>query len=184
MDRPAPDMLRSPLIAGLLSGTLSSLPYLKVVNACTCCSMVVLGGLYGSFLYSRECRRQGAPFSGRQGAMVGLITGAFYGATMATIGNLILIVAGEPGLEAALRWLRELQSTPPETVEMIDQALAQMAQRSFSFSGVLLGFFASVLVGALFSTVGGLIGGVWFVVPPAPDVPGEPPTGDARDAQG
>lgn len=170
MDQPAPNMLRATLVAGGLAGALSSLPYLKVANACTCCSMVLLGGLLASYLYSGECRRQGVAFSARQGAVVGLIAGAFHAVSTATIGNLVLLVAGEPGLERMLRWLRDLPSTPPETTDMIDQALAQMAQRSFDLGSLVLGFLSSVLVGAVFSTAGGLIGGVWFVVSEPPSI--------------
>jgi len=166
-----PGMLKPTLVAGLLFGLLASLPYLKVLNVCSCCSFVVLCGVVASYLYSKECARAGTEFGAGKGAAVGLIAGAVYGVSAAIFELGIVSAVGEPGLVRLLEIVRESRKTPPGTVEMIDEVLRQMDERTITVGSFVLSLFSSILTGALFSTVGGLIGGALFPTPPAPPVP-------------
>lgn len=176
MQADAPEMLGPTLASGAVCGVLVSLPYVKVFNACTCCSLVVLCGLSASMLYSRACRRRGVAFRASSGAVVGLIAGAFYGVTTGLVEPLLTAAWGEPGLRALLERLGESPSAPPETVEVVEDLLERMATRTLTLGSTILGVLSSILVGAVFSSVGGLIGGALFQVPPGPSAaaPAEP----------
>jgi hypothetical protein len=173
MDNRAPEMLRPTLLSGLLFGTLASLPYVKVLNACTCCSLVAGCGLLAAYLYSRDCRVAGYPFGASGGALVGLIAGAFFGITAGLVGILSIRLFGEPGLRWLLDVLQQNPDMPAEVFESIERAKEQMDDRDYSAGSIVLGVLSSVLLGAVFSTLGGLIGGALF-----PHTP--PPTGRAR----
>jgi hypothetical protein len=60
--------------------------------------------------------------------------------------------------------------------ESIDMAMP-FIEGSDTFMGMMIGFFIVLLLAAVFSTIGGLIGGAVFkVTPEAEAPPGEPPT--------
>ena len=180
MQTDAPEMLGPTLVSGVACGALASLPYVKVFNACTCCSLVVLCGLSATYLYSRACRRDGIAFRPATGAWVGLVAGAFYGLTTGLLEPFLTAAWGEPGLRSLLERIGESPSTPPETNEVIDDLLERMATRTLTLGSTILGIFSSILVGAVFSSLGGLIGGAWFQVPPGPSA--TPPTENGSDA--
>ena len=173
MDNRAPSMLKPTLIAGLTMGVVTSIPGLDVLNLCTCCSLVALGGFLGSFLYSRSCREANVGFRPGNGALVGLITGAFWAVAATIVGSLLFALIGNPVMKSLLETLLENPDLPPEALDAIEQALDEMEQRSLTLLKVVLSFFQSVIVGAIFATLGGLIGGAVFKVEPAP------PVGDA-----
>jgi hypothetical protein len=164
-------MLGPTLVAGLLFGTLAGLPYVKLFNVCSCCSLVVGCGACAAFLYSRRCRRAGRPFRPGSGALVGLIAGVFFGVSTATAGAVSRELLGEPGLVTMLLWLRDNPATPPQTAATIEATLRQMADPALTLGDYVFGLAFSILHGAAFSTVGGLIGGTLFEVVPPPELP-------------
>lgn len=111
---------------------------------------------------------------------MGLIAGAFYALTQTIVDAVVVLTAGNDDVRMILRWLR--QFAPPESVEQIDQLLSQ--PDAVHPGGLMLEFFTSLLVGAVVSTLGGLVGGAAFRVgppsagPPAPeeDIDRAPPS--------
>jgi hypothetical protein len=152
MQEGEPGLLKPTLVAGSLFGLLGS-------------------GAFASYLHSRACARSGTEFGAGKGAVVGLIAGAFYGISAAIFEWGIVALVGEPGLVWLLETIRGNANTPAATVEMIDEGLRQMGQRAVTVGSFVVSVFSSILVGALFSTLGGLIGGALFPTPPAPPVP-------------
>ena len=127
MASPAPSMLKPTLIGGFLFGVLAGLPGLNIVNICTCCSMVVAAGFVASYLYSAECKRVGSPFQVGNGAVVGLIAGAFYALAATIVAAIVQMTVGAPVLIRLLEWLQQHPEVPPESAEMIDQALERLS---------------------------------------------------------
>jgi hypothetical protein len=180
MDKKSPSMLVPCATAGLVFGALASLPYLRLVNACTCCSFVALCGFVAAMMYSGRAKAAGTEFRPGSGALVGLVAGGFYAISVSLVGAVVTGLFGNPDTIAFFTWMRDLEGVPPESADMIDQALDQMtAESGFSFVGFIFGFFFNVLIGAAVATIGGLIGGAVFKVePPAPSQPAAPPVAE------
>jgi len=180
MDDRSPDMLRSTLTAGVAFGTLGAIPYVRLINISCCCLLVTACGFLAAYLYSRECRLARVAFRPGAGATVGLIAGAFYALSQTLVGAVVVIAVGNDDVRRALGWLR--QFAPPESMEQIDQLLSQ--PDAVHPAGLVLEFFMSLLVAAVVSTLGGLVGGTTFrVAPPAAgpqptdrDIDREPPS--------
>jgi hypothetical protein len=170
MDERSPDLLRPTLTAGILFGALASVPFLSLIN-CACCALVLGCGFFASWLYSGECRRQTLGFRPGAGAMVGLVSGAFYAVTESVLGTGIRLAVGDPTSRAILPRLRNLPDLPAELRDALEQA-QQASEATPTFASFVLAFFMTVLIAAAFSTLGGLIGGAVFrVSPPAPTPP-------------
>lgn len=186
MDERAPSMLRACLVAGVLTGALAGVPYLKFVNTCTCCSFVVLGGLLASYLYSRECRAASTEFRPRTGANVGLIAGAFYAVAVTAVSTLGSVAFGQPDVKWFLNVLSQALENQPDVPADAQDAIQHLLDRidePIALSSVIWGFATSVVIGAAFSTLGGLIGGAMFKVecPPPAATPASPPaSGDGE----
>ena len=160
-----PEMLGPTLLSGLLFGVLVGLPWVKVFNVCSGCSLVILTGFAASWLYSRRCRNDGVEFRPATGAMVGLIAGTFHGVTVGIVDPIMTGWVGEPGLTWLLERIRDASSTPPETMESVDELLLQMSRRSYDPATLIYGIASSILGGVILSTLGGLVGGAVFRVP-------------------
>jgi hypothetical protein len=177
----SPSMLRATLLGGAAFGLLGATPIVSLLN-CACCSLVVGAGVFAAFLYSRDCRGQGAAFAPGSGAIVGLVAGMFYALTSTIVSGLLQWLFGG-SVEEALEQMEQLGvEVPPEAegfVEFVSQASPLLL--------LFVGFCFWLLVAAVFSTVGGLIGGAVFKVePPAPGAygPPAPPTIDVRPGSG
>lgn len=176
MDKPS--MLKPALIAGTLFGVAAGLPYLRMLNVCTCCLMVVLCGFLAAYVYSRLCRSVGTDFAVGSGALVGLVAGAFYAVVVSVVSTVATVAVGQPDVRGLLEFVQQIPEIPPESADMIDDALAQLDEESrFSAGSAITGFFMSVLIGAAFSTIGGLIDGAVFKTAAAAAPPPAPPAG-------
>jgi hypothetical protein len=185
MDEGSPDLLRPTLTAGIVFGALASVPFLNLLN-CACCSLVLGCGFFGSWLYSGECRRRLLGFRPGTGAIVGLVSGAFYAITESLLETVIHLTIGDPTARVMLRAVQGLPGLPAENRDMLEQALRQASEATPTVGSFVLGFFMMVLVAAVFSTLGGLIGGAVFrtsppeaMHPPADEGYGPPPSAPA-----
>ncbi len=176
MNDRSPDMLKPTLIAGALFGALAALPVIGFIN-CACCALILGCGFFGAYLYSNLCRRAGHEFRAGSGAIVGLISGAFYAMVHTLVSAIIeLTTGGDFVARALLEWLKKLPNLPPESASAIDDALQNMG--TFGPVRLIMGFLFTLLLAAVFSTIGGLIGGAVFKVdrpPPVPPVQEPPP---------
>jgi len=174
MDNQSPSMLRSTVIGGGLFGLAAGLPLVGALN-CFCCALIVAGGFLAAFLYSKECSAQGFTFRPGNGALVGLVAGLFYAVGASITAALSSMIFGGPDVDAIIDQM-EQASAPPEFIDTTIQVMEMMEGPT----GILVQFFASLLLAAVFSTIGGLIGGAVFKIetPPAapPSAGGVPPT--------
>jgi hypothetical protein len=160
IDDQAPPILMATLKAGVITGLLTSVPLLGGLLLLACCSPIIGCGFLGSFWYSKECRRAGSPFTPAMGATVGLVAGAVWAAVVT-----FFIVATWPGIDAAtdgaaMMW-EQFDVATPENLDALDQIRAFCHDTS-AVMLVFLVFFMYLLVAAVFSTIGGLIGGAVF----------------------
>ena len=175
MDDRSPSMLKPTLIGGGVAGAVASLPLVGALN-CLCCSLIIAGGFLAAFLYSKECRAQGVEFGARNAWVVGLVAGLFYAVGAGIVGAMVQAVVPPPDPEQIIESMRQFTDVPPETEDLI----YRFAGGGSGFLRHVLGFFINLVLAAIFSTIGGLIGGSVFKVespppPPAPMAGGTPP---------
>ena len=176
----APSMVKPALIGGAIAGVAAGLPGLNLVNTCTCCSFVVAGGFLAAYLQSSACKAAGVKFDAGAGALSGLLAGLFYGVVVAVVGILVSSVIGDPLLRRFLEWVQQLPDTPPEALDMIDEVLLQLEEKTFGVIDFIKRLLISLASGAVFSTLGGLIGGAVFKFAPAETAaPAPPPAPEA-----
>jgi hypothetical protein len=165
----SPSMLRATLIGGAAAGFLGGLPIVGALN-CACCSLVLAGGFLAAYLYSQDCRNHGAPFSAGGGAIVGLVAGMFYAIASSVVGGLIQWAMGASVAET-LEQIEDMGiEVPAEATPFLD-----FVTETNGLILAVLGFFFTLLVAAVFSTIGGLIGGAVFKFEPPAAGPGAPP---------
>jgi hypothetical protein len=166
MDERSPELLRPTLTAGILFGAVASVPFLNLIN-CACCALVIGCGFFASWLYAGECRRQSLGFRPGTGAMVGLVAGAFYALTESVLTAVAQLTIGDPTARYVIPMVRNLRGLPSELRDALDQA-QQASGATPTLVSFVLGFFMTVLIAAVFSTLGGVIGGTVFRhTPPA-----------------
>jgi hypothetical protein len=174
-------MIKAAAIGGGAAGVAASIPIVSALN-CLCCSLILGGGFLAAFLYSKECAAQGASFRAGNGALVGLTASPFYALAAAVFGSLVQLVVGTD-MEQMLEMMEQYGGDmPPEAMEFLE-GMSTWGLGTF----FLFGFMLSLFMGAIFSTLGGLIGGAVFksemqppappaAAPPAPPAP-QPPVG-------
>jgi len=160
IDDQPPPMLRPTVMAGIATGLLTSIPLIGGLLLLACCSPVIGCGFLASYWYGKECRETGIEFTPALGRTVGLISGAFWAATVT-----VFVVWTWPGIDVASEEVEKtwdaMGQTSPELLDGLDQ-LRDFYDGSSGFMLVLMVFFVYLLIGAVFSTIGGMIGGVVF----------------------
>jgi hypothetical protein len=154
------------LVGGAVIGVLSALPIVAAGNLC-CCLWVVSGGVVAAFLLQQN---QPAPISAGDGAVVGLLAG-LAGAFIYLALSIPISILLAPMEQAMMRRLAETAGTmPPEFRNYVSGFIG----RTISLA---LGFVAMLVAGAVFATLGGLLGAAIFATrkPPQAVVPDAPP---------
>ena len=171
IDDQAPPMLMTTLKAGFVAGLVTSVPVLGGLLLMACCAPVIGCGFLGSFWYSRECRRAGSGFTPLMGGTIGLVAGAVWAAVVT-----FFIVVTWPGIDdaadaAAMAW-EQFGVATPENLDALDQ-IRSFCQDTSGLMLVFLVFFFYLLIAAVFSSIGGLIGGAVFRMNETPSAPEE-----------
>ena len=139
------------LYGGLVVGVLSALPVVSAGNLC-CCLWIIAGGGVAAWTLQQE---QTTPISEADGALAGFQAGTV-GALVYVFLSIPITFLMAPMQRAALeRLAQEAESMPPEFREYLSNYVGGML-------GVVLGFIFMLLMGAIFSTLGGLLGAVIF----------------------
>ncbi len=139
------------LIGGVVTGMLSSIPFVNMGN-CACCMYLWAGSVLAAYLLFREY----AGGSLGDGALVGLFSG-IVGAVVATILSLPLTFL--------MPQFDPTQFIPPEQLEQLPPFLVEMmsgGSPEFLLAAILAGFFINLALYGLIGTLGGLIGAAIF----------------------
>ena len=148
------------IIGGLVAGVLSALPFINLFNAC-CCLWVVSGGVIAAYLLQE---RQANPIQVGDGALVGLLAGII-GAFIAFVLSIPIGLLMEPVQRAMVQRMLEMGGTMPPAFRQFLENYGE--QRSaFGLLGrmiaSIIGLFFMLIVGSMFSTLGGLLGAAIF----------------------
>lgn len=146
-----------------MGGALSALPIVSAGNFC-CCMWVVAGGAVAAYLLQQN---QAEPIDPGDGALVGLFAGI--------IGTFVYLVIAVPlsiltaPIERQLmeRLFERLGNLPPNFREYADFASNPFARAI----AIFIDFGFRLIVGAIFSPLGGLLGAVFFRKKSAPPLP-------------
>ena len=157
-------------------GVLSALPLVYFGNAC-CCLWVVSGGLIAAYLVQQN---QATPITPADGALVGLLAGLL-GACVQFVVKIPIDFLMAPLEQAMLQRLLDSATLPPEWRDILERSSARNAEASLAFQIVarVAGLMFWLFIGAVFATLGGLIGAMIFRkdTPPtttAIDIPPQP----------
>lgn len=140
-------------------GVLTALPIISAGNLC-CCLWVLSGGVVAAYVLQQN---EPAPIALGDGALAGLLAG-IVGAFVYLILSIPISILVAP-LERMMvqRFIERMENMPPEFREF---ALSRVA----GGLRLMVGFVFWLVVGAAFSTIGGLIGAAIFQkkLPPGP----------------
>jgi hypothetical protein len=166
----SPAKLQPALLAGLAIGVLSSLPVVNLANIC-CCGWVIFGGGLAAYLMQQN---HPAPIDAGDGALVGLLAGAFGGIATTLISIPVAMVLGPFQAQMLERAMEQTRDMPPEWRAMVEW------MRGGAAVGVVtvISAFLMLVVGSIFGLIGGVIGALLFRknVPPPPPPLSEPPS--------
>ncbi len=148
--------LQPVLIGGLVMGVLSALPIVSAGNLC-CCLWIISGGVVAAYVLQQS---QPAPITQGDGAVVGLLAG-MAGAVVYLVLSIPITFLVAPVQRMVLeRLVERAGQMPPEFREYVGSYVGGAL-------GLMIGFMFMLCMGAIFSTVGGLVGAVIFKKQPA-----------------
>jgi hypothetical protein len=146
-----PSLTQPALIGGLVGGVLSALPLIAGGNLC-CCLWIVSGGAVAAYVLQQN---QSLPISAGDGALVGLFAGVI-GAFIYVVLSIPINFLVAPMDRLVLQRLGEaMGNLPPEFRQYATTAMSAGMR-------LALGFVLMLVLGAIFSTIGGLLGAVIF----------------------
>jgi hypothetical protein len=145
------------LIGGLVMGVLSALPLVAAGNLC-CCLWVLSGGLVAAYVLQQK---QPTPITQGDGALVGLLAGIVGALVYLVVSIPIALLVAPMEREVLQRLLESSGRMPPEFRDFVGSRAAHGVR-------LVIGFVFMLLVGTIFSTLGGLIGAVLFRKPLPP----------------
>ncbi len=149
-------------------GVLSGLPIVSAGNLC-CCLWVLAGGFVAAYVLQQN---EATPITTGDGAAVGLLAGIVGAFVYLLLSIPISFLIAPMERMVFQRLVERLGDMPPEFREFTARGVGQGL-------GLIAGFVFYLVVGAGFSTIGGVIGQAIFQkkLPPGTiDVPPQPPT--------
>jgi hypothetical protein len=145
------------LFGGLVMGVLSALPIISAGNLC-CCLWVISGGLVAAYMLQQN---QTAPVTAGDGALVGLLAGVAGAFVYLLLSIPITFVMAPMQRLIMARIVENAGGMPPQFRQFVTSRLRTGVS-------IILGFALMLVVGVIFSTLGGLVGAVIFRRPPPP----------------
>jgi len=139
-------------------GVLSALPFIKLGN-CACCLWVVAGGVVAAYLLQQN---QSAPITAGDGALVGLLAGLI-GAVVASVVSIPFDYLIAPFQRQMLERIIDMSGNmPPEFRDAMTRYSGGDAPMAIVVAGKIFSLMFLMCIGAIFSTVGGLLGTAIF----------------------
>jgi hypothetical protein len=164
-----PSYAQPAVIGGIVMGVLSALPLVAAGNVC-CCLWIISGGALGAYLLQQN---QSTPITPGDGALVGLLAG-LVGAFVQFALSIPIGILVAPFERAMLQRIIEMAGSMPP--EMRDALSRMSGTGEFSIGVLILRKLAELIVwlfiGAIFSTLGGVLGAMVFRRQSPPQTPG------------
>jgi hypothetical protein len=162
------------IIGGLALGVLSALPLIGPIGNVCCCLWVVGGGLIAAYLLQAN---RPAPITPADGLVVGLLAGLVGAAVHTAISIPLDLLLGPAERAMAQRFI---DMAPPDVRDMFDRFGGgdRVTTGAFFIVGHIIGLMFWACIGAVFGSIGGVLGAVIFkkstpppgaidVIPPA-----------------
>lgn len=151
---PGPGLTKPALMAGVLLGVLSAMPYVN-----TCCLLWVAGaGVLAVYFLRTET--PGLISSGT-GASLGLLTGLFGSLAWQFLEILVRLASGPEELRNAEEQIGEMEGLPPEFVEFLAQAMEFMRD-PLDPVFVIVSLLTKLILCGILTTLGGVLGAYLF----------------------
>jgi len=168
-----PSYAQPAIVGGFVTGVLSALPIVSAGNIC-CCLWVISGGVIAAYVLQQN---QSEPITPGDGAIVGLLAGLFAAVVQVVVSIPVTILVGPMERVMVQRIMDMAGSMPPEMRDAFERygRNGQMGP-AFFVLGRMLAFMFWLCVGAVFSTLGGLLGAAIFHKSASQVIPGR---GDA-----
>jgi hypothetical protein len=140
-------------------GVLSALPVVAAGNLC-CCLWLISGGAIAAYLLQQH---QTAALTPADGALVGLMAGLI-GAFVHFVVAIPIDLMLAPMEHAMLQRILDMGTLPPEARDVLERYAGREGELSGAFSIIsrFVGLMFWLFLGAIFSTIGGLIGALIF----------------------
>lgn len=138
------------LVGGLVVGVLSALPIISAGNLC-CCLWATSGGAVAAYVLQQN---RPAPIGQGDGALVGLLAG-LVGALVYLVVSIPIAFLIAPMERVLMERISSSGNMPPEFREYARTYVGGGV-------GVAIGFAVMLVVGSIFSTLGGLLGAMFF----------------------
>jgi hypothetical protein len=152
-------------------GVLSALPFVAGGNLC-CCLWLVSGGAIAAYLFQQN---QSTPIAPGDGALVGLFAGLIGAVVVMVVSIPIDLFLGPMERQMLQRFLE--MSRNPDMRDMVERMSSR--QRAAGAATFIVGhiffFMMWLCAGAVFSTLGGLLGAMIFKKQTPPGVIDLPP---------
>jgi len=140
-------------------GVLSALPIVAAGNLC-CCLWLISGGATAAYLLQQH---QTAPLTPADGALVGLMAGLIGACVRFAVAIPIDYILA-PVEHAILLRILDMGTLPPDARDILERYAGRDRELSGAFFIIsrLVGLMFWLFLGAIFSTIGGLIGALIF----------------------
>src|SRR5262245_14049912 len=139
-------------------GVLSALPFIKLGN-CVCCMWVLAGGMVAAYFLQQN---QSAPITAGDGALVGLLAGLI-GAVVASVVSIPFDYLIAPFQRQMLERIMDMSGNmPPEFRDAMNRYGGGDAPTAMVVAGKIFGLMFMLCIGAIFSTIGGVLGAAIF----------------------
>jgi len=160
MTNPAtkPNYGQPALIGGVVMGVLSALPLISAGNLC-CCLWVISGGLVAAYLLQQN---QSTPIAPGDGALVGLLAGLVGAAVQVLVSIPIGLLVGPMEREMVRRILDMSGAMPPEVRDAVERYGRDAQAGALFLLSRVFAFVIWLFIGAIFSTLGGVLGAAVF----------------------
>jgi uncharacterized membrane protein YedE/YeeE len=139
-------------------GVLSALPFVSAGNIC-CCLWVIVGGMLAAYLMQQN---QTAPIQPGDGALVGLLAGLVGAVVQVLVSIPVSMLVGPMERAMVQRILEMAGSMPPDMRDVFERYSREGQPTALIVIGRVFGLMFWLCVGAVFSTIGGLIGAAIF----------------------
>jgi uncharacterized protein involved in cysteine biosynthesis len=160
------------LVGGLVMGVLSALPLVNAFNVC-CCGWVIVGGLVAAYVLQQN---HPVAITPGDGALVGLLAGLIGAFVQVAVSIPINVIVG-PWERALAERIADMAGTmPPEMRTWLDRYSRGGGEGpAFVVFAAVAGLVLWLVAGAIFSTIGGVIGAAIFKKSTPPGVIDIPP---------
>lgn len=155
-------MLVAALLGGLFVGVLSALPFVNAANCC--CLWIFTGGTLAAYVLQQN---EGQPIGAARGALVGFFAGAIGAVVWLLCAVALYPLVGPLEQQMLASMTSSAADLPPQVRDMLD-SMSQPGSAPMRFA---MEFTGQLFTGAVFSTLGGLVGSSIFRPAQPPVVP-------------